>query len=82
MNRVKSVMLVYLLRTGQAMLFAQSETNFMLSIEQMFELADNNSKSIKVFDIAKKEANKNISVAKNNRLPTLDVSLYASYIGN
>lgn len=54
----------------------------MLSIEELFSLADANSKSIKVHNLAVDEALQAIKVAKNDRLPSLEASLSFSYIGD
>lgn len=61
---------------------AQTPSNCVLSIEQMFELADKNSRSIKTFDLAEQEAGQSVKVAKNALLPSIDVSLSASYLGD
>lgn len=53
-----------------------------LSIVDMFNLADSNSRSIRVFAIAEKEAKQAIEVAKNGRLPSIDASLSGSFLGN
>ena len=61
---------------------AQPSSGFILSIEQMFELADKNSRSIKTFEMAEQEAEQAVKVAKNALLPSIDVSLSASYLGD
>lgn len=61
---------------------AQTPSNCVLSIEQMFELADKNSRSIRTFELAEKEAEQAVKVAKNALLPSIDVSLSASYLGD
>ena len=48
----------------------------------MFGLADKNSRSIRTFDMAVQEAGQAVKVAKNAQLPSLDVSLSASYLGD
>ncbi|WP_300704779.1 TolC family protein [Bacteroides sp.] len=65
-----------------ACILAQTPSNCVLSIEQMFELADKNSRSIKTFDLAEQEAGQAVKVAKNALLPSIDVSLSASYLGD
>ena len=60
--------------------FAQQP--YMLSLEQMFALADENSKTLKVETSAVLEAEQAIKVAKNGYLPDIDISLSASYLGN
>ena len=61
---------------------AQTPSKCILGIEQMFELADKNSRSIKTFDWAEKEAEQAVKVAKNALLPSIDLSLSASYLGD
>ena len=61
---------------------AQEQYDMVIGIEQMFELADRNSSRIKTFEIAEREAQQAVSVAKNALLPNIGVSLSFSYIGN
>lgn len=61
---------------------AQTPSGCVLGIEQMFELADRNSRSIRTFDLAEQEAAQAVKVAKNALLPSIDVSLSASYLGD
>lgn len=53
-----------------------------LSLEEMFMLAEENSKTIKVSQLAVREATEGIDVAKNDRLPDIEASLSLSYIGD
>lgn len=53
-----------------------------LSLEDMFQLAEKNSKSLKVSQLAVREATEGIEVAQNDRLPSIEASLSLSYIGN
>lgn len=48
----------------------------------MFNLADMNSRSIRTFDLAEKEAKQAVKVAKNTLLPSIDISASASYLGD
>lgn len=59
-----------------------AQESYVLSMEQMFHLADKNSKTIKIEDAAVAEAKQAVKVAKSNRLPDIDISLSASYLGN
>lgn len=61
-------------------LAAQQEMH--LSLEDMFQLAEKNSKSLKVSQLAVREATEGIEVAQNDRLPSIEASLSLSYIGN
>lgn len=54
----------------------------VLTLEQMFALADENSKALKIEDASVIEAQQGVKVAKNGYLPDIDISLSASYLGN
>lgn len=60
-------------------LCAQSRT---MGIEEMFRLADKNSKSIQTFRTGKEVADENLKAAKAQRLPDISASLSGSYWGN
>ena len=53
-----------------------------LSLKEMFQLAEKNSKSLKVSQLAVREATEGIEVAQNDRLPSIEASLSLSYIGD
>ncbi len=57
-------------------------TGRVMSLDELFALADTQSKSIKIFESAVTGAEKNISVAKNAYLPAVDFSASATYNGN
>lgn len=54
----------------------------VMGVEDLFRLAEANSKSLKVHNLAVAEAVQAIEVAKNDRLPSLEASLSFSYIGD
>lgn len=60
-------------------LCAQSRT---MGIEEMFRLANENSKSIQTFRTGKEVADENLKAAKAQRLPDISASLSGSYWGN
>lgn len=60
-------------------LCAQSRT---MGIEEMFRLADENSKSIQTYHTGKEVADENLKAAKAQRLPDISASLSGSYWGN
>ncbi|MDH6534138.1 TolC family protein [Parabacteroides sp. 52] len=82
MKIIKEVLIFTLLMANSAIVYSQSTQIRKLSIEEMFNLADNNSRSIRVFDFAEKESEQAIKVAENAKLPSIDVSLAASYLGD
>ena len=53
-----------------------------LSLERMFELAETQNRALAVMDMAVREAEEGIKVAKTSQLPDLDASLALSYLGN
>ena len=59
-----------------------AQNSYVLTLEQMFALADENSKSLKIEDAAVAEAQQGVKVAQNGYLPDIDVSLSASFLGN
>lgn len=75
------VLLTVLSFTGAAGLCSQPAKRVM-RLDELFELADTQSKSIKIFESAVTGAEKDISVAKNAYLPTVDFSASATYNGN
>lgn len=60
-------------------LCAQSRT---MGIEEMFRLADKNSKSIQTYRTGKEVSDENLKAAKAQRLPDISASLSGSYWGN
>lgn len=61
---------------------ASAQPQQKLTIEEMFELADANSRSIRTFSLAEEEAAQAVKVARNALLPSIDVSASASYLGD
>ena len=61
---------------------AQTIERKIMTIDEMFELANQNSRSIKTARIAQSEAQQAIKVAKNAWLPSINVSASVSYLGD
>ncbi len=80
MEKRKWILLCFLATTMQ--LVAQTEERKILTIEDMFELANQNSRSIKSAQIAQSEAQQAIKVAKSAWLPSVNVSASVSYLGD
>ena len=59
-----------------------AQQSYVLTLEQMFALADENSKTLKTEDAAVNEAQQAVSEARNGRLPDIGISLSASYLDN
>lgn len=53
-----------------------------LSLQRMFEMAETQNRTMAVMDMAVREAEEGIKVAKSSRLPDLDASFALSHIGN
>lgn len=80
MNMIKRIILSGLiLVNGITRVLAQS---YPLTIEEMFRLADQNSKSIRAHQLVIYEAKEGIEVAKNDRLPSLGAQAQFNYIGD
>lgn len=62
--------------------YAQKVSRQVLPIDEMFSLADQNSKSLRPGATGIQEAEENVKVAKNARFPDIHVSLSFSYLGN
>lgn len=54
----------------------------MLSIDEMFQLADEHSKSIRVHTLHTEETAQGIKVAQDKRLPSIHTELVLNYIGD
>lgn len=63
-------------------MYAQDINERKLSIEEMFELAEQNNSRIKLGNTAVKEAQENVRVAENAYLPSIAASLSLSYNGD
>ena len=65
-----------------ATMYAQDRVNRVLTIEEMFALADKNSKSLRPAATGIEEAHETLKSAQSARTPDIDASLSFSYIGN
>lgn len=63
-------------------IYAQEVVRQVMSIDEMFSLADRNSKSLRPYATGMDEAREGVRVAKNARLPEIDASLSFSYLGD
>lgn len=63
-------------------LSAQEKIVKILSLDEMFHLAAENSKQLKLSESAIETARRAVDVAKNSRLPVIDASLSFSYLGD
>lgn len=82
MRRIKGILFLILCLGNLLFTTAQTPIKQKISIEDLFELADSNSRSIRTFHIGTQEAEQAVKVAKNATLPSVDVSISASYLGD
>lgn len=75
-------MLIVALCASLCALGSYAQQPYVLSLEQLFALADENSKTIQTENAAVLEAQQEVKVAKNALMPDIDISLSASYLGN
>lgn len=79
-HRLLTGLLTAALLSGGGHIHAQE--NKVLSIEELFEIAESNSVQLRPSFSAEDEARQEISVAKNARLPEIEAKLSLSYIGD
>ncbi len=77
----KSLMMVHA-SSGEAVSVGDSSMGQMMTVSQLFERLEDNSKSLRTQKTGVEIANLGIETARKKRLPDLDVSLSFSYIGN
>ncbi len=77
----KSLMMVHAY-SGEAVSVGDSSMGQMMTVSQLFERLEDNSKSLRTQKTGVEIANLGIETARKKRLPDLDVSLSFSYIGN
>ena len=83
MTKFKGLFILFLFLNNTSLVSAQNTSALQLSIEDMFELADSASRSIRTFHIAEQEAEQAVKCGqKIALLPSIDVSLSASYLGD
>ncbi len=63
-------------------MYAQEKSMRILTIEEMHNLAEQNSKVIQTQSIALDEAKQAVREARNGRLPEIDLSIGGSYLGD
>lgn len=80
-NKRWLIVLCLIVLCGQCV-YAQHPMERVLGIEEIFCLADANSKSIQTYDTGKEAAGQALKVAKARRLPDVNVSLSFSYLGD
>lgn len=77
MNRIHILVLMLTLVCGRV----SAQTVMNLSLEDLFQLAEQNSQRLRVSRLEHIAATQGVQAAKSQRRPTLDLSLSGSYIG-
>ncbi len=77
----KSLMMTHAY-SGEAVSVGASSMGQMMTVSQLFERLEDNSKSLRTQKTGVEIANLGIETARKKRLPDLDASLSFSYIGN
>ena len=62
--------------------YAQNASGRVITIEEMFSLADRNAKVLYPFATLIEESSQNVKTAKSARLPDVEASISASFLGN
>lgn len=76
----KKVLLVSVVFLG--LLGSVSAQTRSLTVDEMFQLADQHNKSIRLYDLAISEAEQAVKVACNDRLPSIQAQMDFKYIGD
>lgn len=79
-HRLLTGLLAAALLSGGVCAVGQSKR--VVSMEELFEIAETNSVHLRPYFTAEEEARREVSVARSNRLPDINTSLSLSYIGD
>ena len=82
MKNVKEIVFTFFVMSCPVFMAAQNTKHYPLGMDEMFEIADKNSRSIRTYTIAEQEAAQSVRVVKNAMLPSVDLSLSASFLGD
>lgn len=82
MHRLKGFLCVMLWAISIQQLSAQNQQTAKLGLTDLFQLADENNRELKILDNNLKIAETAVKVEKNKLLPSLDASLTFSYNGD
>lgn len=78
----KGIHVLLLCMAGVLPTLAQKPEGRMIGIDEMFRLADANSKALRSSMLSVEEAAQAVKVAKNDLLPNIEANVSFSYIGN
>lgn len=79
---MRYIIIFFIYCFGVVTIISAQTTGQVMSLTELYALADSQSKTIKIFETAVKGAEQEISVAKNAYLPNIDFTASASYNGN
>lgn len=82
MNRICMFIMSFFVALCAGELCAQSKLKQRISIEEMFTLADQNSKSLRTRQSGIETARQSVNMAKIARLPEINMALSFSYLGD
>lgn len=79
----KIIFVSLLLAGGTSWAVAQQDSNVQqMTLESLYNLADQNSQKIKVSEVALRAADEGVAAAKSALLPSVDFGVQGSYTGN
>lgn len=78
-KKIRLIVLLYVAVLCSQNLCAQPR---VMGVEEMFRLADENSRSVQVYATGKEAASEALKAARNQRLPDITASVSGSYWGN
>lgn len=82
MQKAKLMLLFIVWISSSISLLAQKSIQMTVNLQQLFDLADQNNRDIKILDYNEKIAQEGVSDQKKKMLPSIDASLSFSYNGD
>ena len=73
---------LFLFLLSNCVLFLTAQNTRKMSIDEMFEIADLCSRSMRTYRIAEEEAEQAVRIAKDAKLPAIELSVSASFLGD
>ncbi len=73
---------LFLFLFSNCILFLTAQNIRKMSIDEMFEIADLCSRSVRTYRIAEEEAEQAVRIAKDAKLPAIELSVSASFLGD
>ena len=79
---MKKIGLFTLICVSSFVCSAQTHGNKLLTIDEMFQLADEKNSTLKLSDLSLQSSDMDVKIAKNERLPKVNVALSAGYLSD